>query len=349
MTVRTTRRLAQAALAVVLVLLLSACGRQVLPQDTFNAAGPEAHKINALFWPVFWIAAGVFVLVEGLLVVALIRFRHRPGRGIPTQVHGNKRLEITWTIIPALILAGVAVPTVGTIFALAAKPAHALQINVTGHQWWWEVKYPSLGVTTANEIHIPVNTPIYVSLTSGDSGSIGKGVIHSFWIPRLAGKQDLEPGHTNHLTLEASTPGVYIGQCAEYCGISHANMRMRVFAQSPSDFDAWVRQQLQKAPPPDPQAMTALGAGNCAGCHTISGVDGFAGIVGPNLTHFGGRTTFAGSIFRNTPDMVGQWLTNPQALKPGNDMTIGPNSTPGRSVLTEDEIRALVRYLESLK
>jgi cytochrome c oxidase subunit II len=331
------------------LLLLTGCAREHLPQDTFNAQGPVAAKEAGLYWVVFWIAAVVFVLVEGLLIVAMVRFRHRPGRGVPKQVHGNRMLEIGWTIAPAVLLAGVGIPTITTIVSLSHKPAGALEIHVVGHQWWWEVDYPSQHVTTANEIHVPVNRPIYISLTSGDSGSAGHAVIHSFWIPHLAGKQDLEPGHTNHLTLEADHPGVYIGQCAEYCGISHANMRMRVMAQSPSDFDAWVRQQLQKAPPPDPDAMAALGAGGCAGCHTISGVEGFAGVIGPNLTHFGSRTTFAGSIFRNTPDQLAKWLTNPQALKPGNDMTIGPGNTPGRSVLNEDQIRALVRYLESLK
>jgi cytochrome c oxidase subunit 2 len=339
MTVRTTRRLAQAALAAVLVLMLSACGRRVLPQDTFNAAGPEAHKINALFWPVFWIAVGVFVLVEGLLVVALIRFRHRPGRGIPTQVHGNKRLEIAWTIIPALILAGVAVPTVGTIFALAAKPAHALQINVTGHQWWWEVKYPSLGVTTANEIHIPVGQPVLVYVTSTD-------VIHSFWVPRLAGKQDLEPGRTNHLIIEASQQGTYLGQCAEYCGFSHANMRLRVMADPPAQFEAWAAQEAKPAAQAPVGSLAAQGAqifasGACVGCHTVNGVKNAAGIVGPNLTHFGDRTTFAGATFPNDRQDLESWLRNPPAMKPGADM---PNLH-----LTQDQIDALIAYLESLK
>jgi cytochrome c oxidase subunit 2 len=331
------------------LLLLSGCAKQHLPQDTFNPAGPVASKEAGLYWFVFWIAVAVFVLVEGLLVAAMIKFRHRPGRGVPKQVHGNRMLEIAWTIAPAVLLAGVGIPTITNIVSLARKPPGALEISVVGHQWWWEAKYPKQGVTTANEIHIPVGQPVYISLNAGDSGPALPAVIHSFWIPRLAGKQDLEPGHTTHLWLEASQPGVYLGQCAEYCGLSHANMRMRVFAQSPSDFDAWVRQQLQKAPPPDPEATAALGAGGCAGCHTITGVEGFAGIIGPNLTHFGARTTFAGSIFRNTPDLLSQWLTNPQALKPGNDMTIGPGNTPGRSVLTKDQIRALVRYLESLK
>src|SRR5438445_6355023 len=163
MTVRTKRRLELAASAVVAVLLLSGCGRRVLPQATLNSAGPEGHRINSLFWPVFWIAVGVFVLVEGVLVVALVRFRQRPGRGIPTQVHGNRRLEITWTVIPAVLLAGIAVPTIMGIFSVAARPTgNVLDITVTGHQWWWEVRYPGMGVTTANELHIPVHRYVYV-------------------------------------------------------------------------------------------------------------------------------------------------------------------------------------------
>jgi cytochrome c oxidase subunit 2 len=332
------------------VLLLSACSHTHIPQDTFHANGQVARKEANLYWLVFWIAAAVFVIVEGLLVVALIRFRHRPGRGVPRQVHGNRMVEIGWTILPALLLAGVAVPTVADIFSLSNRPhGNVLEINVTGHQWWWEVHYPALKVTTANEIHIPVGRPVYVSLTSGPSGSVGEGVIHSFWVPRLAGKQDLEPGRTTHLTIEADQPGVYLGQCAEYCGTSHANMRFRVMAQSPSDFDAWVQQQLRKASPPSPDVVAALGAVSCGGCHTIDGVQGMAGTVGPNLTHFGSRTTFAGAILRNTPANVARWLFDPQAVKPGNDMDIGPGGQPGRSALSEQQIAVLVRYLESLK
>src|SRR6266542_3380873 len=149
------------------LLALTGCSRQHIPQDTFHAAGPEAAKEAGLYWFVFWIAAAVFVLVEGLLIVALVRFRHRPGRGVPTQVHGNRRLEIAWTVAPALLLLGIAVPTVGGIISLAARPTgNVLELNVTGHQWWWEVNYPHERVITANEIHIPINRPVDVAITS---------------------------------------------------------------------------------------------------------------------------------------------------------------------------------------
>jgi cytochrome c oxidase subunit 2 len=338
-----TRRLAFWSL-IALPLLLSACG-QDLPQDSLDPAGPQARTIDALFNPVFWIAVAVFVLVEGLLVVALIKFRHRPGRPVPHQVHGNKRLEVAWTIAPAVLLAGIAVPTIFTIFSLSGRPAgNVLEVKVTGHQWWWEVEYPGLDVVTANEIHIPVDRPVYIELVSDD-------VLHSFWVPRLAGKQDLRPEFTTYLTVQADDPGVYLGQCAEFCGAAHADMRFRVVAQTPGEFDGWVQQQLQPARPPPPEVLEIMQDlnVNCANCHTIRGVEGFAGTVGPDLTHFGGRTTFAGAILESTPENLTDWLRNPQAVKPDNDMTIGPGLTPGRSALTEEEIQALIAYLEALE
>jgi cytochrome c oxidase subunit II len=321
------------ALSAGLVFLLSACGSG-LPQNTLEPNGPTARTIDRLFDPVFWIAVAVFVVVEGLLVYAVIRFRHRPGAAVPVQVHGNKRMEIAWTIAPAVLLAVIAVPTIVTIFSLYRTPANALTVEVTGHQWWWDVKYPSLGVETANEIHIPAGQKIFVKVTSYD-------VIHSFWIPRLAGKQDLEPGKINHLTLSADSPGTYLGQCAEYCGTSHANMRLRVMAQTRSEFDTWVSGQQQQATPPPGEVMQILQNKGCGGCHTIAGIPGFQGIIGPSLTHFGTRTTFAGSIFPNTPQELAAWLRNPAGRKPGADM---PNLG-----LSDQEVQALVTYLEGLK
>lgn len=330
----TKRQLATTGLLLLVMLLLSGCGRHYLQQDALDPAGPVARREDHLFWPVFWIAVAVFVLVESLLIVAVVRFRHRPNRPLPRQIHGNKGLELTWTVIPALILAGVAVPTVGTIFSLANKPANALQITVTGHQWWWSVEYPTYKFTTANEIHIPAGRPVYVTLEAYD-------VIHSFWVPRLAGKQDLEPGRTNHLTIEADQPGRYFGQCAEYCGTSHANMRLRVFAQNASDFANWVHQQEQPATAPPPSTLQIMQTKGCGGCHTINGVEGFVGVIGPNLTHFGSRTTFAGSIFENNQGNLRNWLANPPGMKPGADM---PNLH-----LTANEISQLMTYLESRK
>ena len=324
-------------------LLLSACGGD-RPQNTLDPAGRFSRKIDALFDPVFWIAVAVFVLVEGLLVVALIKFRHRPGNPVPKQVHGNKRLEIGWTLAPSLLLAGVAVFTIPVIFQLAGKPTgNDLRVNVTGHQWWWQVRYPAEKVTTANELHIPIGRKVYITLTSND-------VIHSFWVPRLAGKQDLEPKRTTHLFIQADAPGTYLGQCAEYCGLSHANMHLRVVAETASDFNAWVQQESQPAGQPPPGVLALMTRPNiaCNGCHTINGVKDstgspFVGTTGPNLTHFGSRDRFAGDTYDNTPGLLAQWIHDAPSLKPGSDMP----SFAGK--LTKQDIDALVAYLESLK
>lgn len=315
-------------------LLLTACSRTRLQQDSLSPAGPIARREDSLFWVVLWIAVAVFVLVEGLLVVSALRFRHRPGRPIPRQIHGNSRLELAWTIAPAVLLAGIAIPTIGTIFSVAAKPADALPVSVIGHQWWWEFDYPTYGIKTANELHIPAGRPVYLTMTSTD-------VIHSFWVPRLAGKQDVEPGRTNNLTIQADRPGRYFGQCAEFCGVSHANMRLRVFADSASNFAAWVRNQQQRAQPPPPATLAIMQAKGCGGCHTINGVQGFVGQIGPNLTHFASRTTFAGSTFLNNPVNLRHWLADPPGVKPGADM---PDLR-----LTERQIDTLIAYLQSRK
>ena len=342
-------RMATGAL-VLLTLFLVACSKN-LPQDTLSPVGPEAKREAGLFWFVFWIAVVVFFFVEGLLVVAMWKFRHRPGRGVPTQVHGNRRLEIAWTVIPAVLLAGIAVPTVGEIFSLASRPAgNVLDITVTGHQWWWEVDYPGQKVITANEIHIPINRPVVVAITSKD-------VIHSFWVPQLAGKQDLEPGRTNHVTMEAPIVGTYLGQCAEYCGASHANMRLRVIAQSPADFRAWLDSQRAKPAPPvgdaaagadlftNGQISGVMANGEpappqpCVACHTVD--PGLGGTVGPNLAHFMSRTTFAGAIYDNTEPNLRRWLNDAPAMKPGSDM---PNFD-----LTSEQLDQLMAFLRSLR
>ncbi|HEY3211025.1 MAG TPA: cytochrome c oxidase subunit II [Actinomycetota bacterium] len=333
-----------------LAFLASACGSGK-PQNSLDPAGSYARKIDALFDPVFWIAVAVFVLVEGLMVVILVKFRHRPGNPVPRQVHGNKRLEIGWTLAPSLLLAGVAVFTIPVIFQLAAAPSgDVLRINVTGHQWWWEVRYPAQKIITANELHIPVGRKVRITLTSGDSGSAGRAVIHSFWVPRLAGKQDLEPAHTTHLLIQADAPGTYLGQCAEYCGLSHANMHLRVVAETAANFQTWVQREGQPArqPPADVLAIMTRADIGCNGCHAIKGVKDptgspFIGAVGPDLTHFGSRARFAGDTFDNTRQNLAAWLHDAPSLKPGVDMP----SFVGK--LSKQDIDALVAYLQGLK
>lgn len=340
---RTTRRrtFALTALLVATGALLVSCSDS-LPQSTLNPAGARAEQVDALFKLVFWIAVAVFVLVEGALVYALIRFRQRRADDPnPVQVHGNTRLEILWTIIPALLLLGIAIPTIRTIFDLSEHPSGegVVAISVTASQWWWEIEYPDLGVVTANEIHVPVGRPVTVELHSKD-------VIHSFWVPRLAGKQDVVPGRTISLDFVAAAPGVYPGQCAEYCGLSHANMRFRVIAEDPAAFEAWVAQQRSPAAAAPPGTEVAEGeelfrAVGCVACHTVAGLEGAEGIIGPNLSHFGGRSTFAGSTFEINVENLTRWLRNPPAMKPGSRM-------PSYN-LTDEQIEALIAYLLSLE
>jgi cytochrome c oxidase subunit II len=319
-------------------LVLAACAQE-LPYNTLDPAGPVAQKQADLYWLVFWIATVVFVLVEGILVFALFRFRRRSSDDVPRQIHGNTRLEIMWTILPALLLAGVAVPTVGTIFDLARRPSgDVLEVDVTGHQWWWEVQYPDLDVVAANEIHVPTDRPVAINLTSDD-------VIHSFSVPRLAGKQDLIPGKTNILYIEAPTAGTYLGQCQEFCGLSHANMHFRVIAQDPSEFEAWVDGQRQPAAVPPKGSLEAEGmgyfsGGACIACHTIGGLQPAVGTIGPNLTHVGSRETIAAGLLDTTPADLERWLRDPPAVKPGSKM---PNYH-----LTDEQIHALAAYLLSL-
>jgi len=331
------RRWPVVALAAAMTVLLAACHT---PQSVLNPQGPEAAKVNRLFTYVWPIAILVLIVVEGLIIIAIVRFRNRPGQGEPSQIHGNTVLEIGWTALPAVVLAVLLVPTIGTLFSLSREPKGALPVRVVGHQWWWEYQYPTLNIVTANELHIPTKQPIRLTLDSEEpiKGNGAKGVIHSFWIPALAGKEDVVPGRNNKMTVIADHPGTYLGQCAEFCGLSHANMRLRAVAQSPAAFAAWVRAQQQPAAAP----IDLFNTKGCVGCHTINSGQGNTGArVGPNLTHLQSRTTFAGSIFEMNDENLRKWLANPPGRKPGSIM---PNLH-----LTPDEINRLVTYLETLK
>lgn len=353
------RRRLSVLLGVVLGALVMAACSDSLPQSSFNSAGDVAREQKDLLIPIIAIAAVIFVLVEGALVWFLIKYRHREGSE-PLQVHGNTRLEIAWTIAPALVLAIITVPTVSLIYQLSKAPTgKSMTVYAVGHQWWWEFDYPDLGIKTANELYIPVGTDVFVKLCSaGDTNSgtpvgapctdpapaIGDAVVHSFWVPRLAGKQDVVPGRTNTMAIQANEPGVYPGQCAEFCGLSHAFMRFEVIAQTPTDFQTWVTNQQAEAP--TPIAGSAADGGlevfktaGCIGCHTIGGVS--EGIGGPDLTHFGTRGCFAGCMLRVTEEDLSRWLHDPASVKPGSFM---PNLN-----LTDEQVASLVAYLESLK
>ncbi|MBI2939388.1 MAG: cytochrome c oxidase subunit II [Chloroflexi bacterium] len=336
---RVSRRGLAAGLFLAVSLTLLSCASPH-PQTVFDARSDFAGQIQNLFVLIIVLATIVFVVVEGLLIFAVVRFgRRRPEeRGLPAQVHGNTRLEIAWTIVPVLILAAIAVPTVRTIFATAAAaPADSLRLRVVGHQWWWEIQYPELGVVTANEIVIPLGQTVNVDLESAD-------VIHSFWVPKMGGKRDAIPNHVNSLWFKPDTPGEYLGQCAEFCGTAHANMRLRLFVVATDEFQTWVRAQRQPATTPaDP--LAARGAelfarGACVGCHTVDGTNA-KGKAGPNLTHFGNRATLAAGIAPNTRENLERWLADPPAFKPGSLM---PNLR-----LSQDDVQALAAYLQSLK
>jgi cytochrome c oxidase subunit 2 len=349
---RRGHRLPWLPIAILSSLLFSAC-RQDLPQNSLAPQGPQARQIDDLFTLVFWLAVGVFVLVEGLIVFAALRYRRRPGRDQPVQVHGNTKLEIAWTVVPALILVFIAVPTIRTIFDLSRSPGEdALEVRVIAHQWWWEFEYPELNVITANELHIPVGTPVHLALESEEveeSPVERKAipVIHSFWVPRLGGKQDVIPGRTLFMTLQADRAGTYFGQCGEYCGLSHANMRLRVIAQRQGEFDTWVREMRSPVAEPQAGSLEAEGAelfqtfpgGSCLACHGVE--PGSGGLVGPSLQNFGSRKTLGAGLFENTPENLARWLDNPNAMKPG---AIMPDYG-----LSEQQIEALVAYLRSLK
>ena len=243
-------RLLQLVILVLSSVLLAACAATEGPQSTFVTRGSSAQAILNLNNVLFVVAAGVFFIVEGMLVYSVVRFRRRPDDGIPLQIHGNKPIEIAWTIVPAIIVLFLATMTFRTQAMLVQPATNPLRVTVIGHQWWWEFQYPDYNVVTANELHIPANRDIQLTLESVD-------VIHSFWIPQLAGKTDVVPGHVNTMTIRAddtAQPILIRGQCAEYCGGTHAQMNMFAVVEPQATFDSWIRQQ--QAPAPVPAGVT---------------------------------------------------------------------------------------------
>lgn len=304
------------------------------PSSLYPASG-NATTISNLFYFIFWIAVAVFVIVESLLLYSVIRFRRKNEDEMPKQVHGNTKLEIAWTLAPAIVLAVVFVLTYQTLNNLASVPKDSLPVHITAHQWWWEIEYPSLGVITANEIHLPAMQPASFTVESKD-------VIHSFWVPELGGKIDVIPGKKNVTWFDPIQIGTFHGQCAEFCGAEHALMRFNVVVESQEQFSTWVAVQKAKAAPSDTltQGMAAFNQLGCIACHSIDGTPA-QGKVGPNLTHLGSRTTIAaGSLDMNEVNLRA-WITNPQAIKPGVSMPT--------LAMTPEQVNALLAMLESLK
>jgi cytochrome c oxidase subunit II len=349
------------ALVVPLVLLLSACASDA-PQDTLDPAGPIARKIDNLVNPVFMVAAVVFVLVEFGVLYLVLKFRQRKDDDpdeLPGQTHGNTKLEIGWTVLPALLLGFVAFATLATLFDINDTEDDGLTVQVTGQQWWWEFTYDTDGdgeftdedLLTANDLVIPAGENVALEITSRD-------VIHSFWIPRLNGKMDAVPGRRHPLTINADEPGTYVGQCTEYCGLSHAYMRQRVVALPPDEFDTWLEDQQAEADEPTDEAAAGaeLFTSQCSVCHLARGInddqfeeagDGTTELVSenaPDLTHFATRGAFAGATFDLWDDLDGDhvvevdeigtdnggrlnradleaWLRDPPAEKPMDPVT----------------------------
>ena len=381
-------RVLSAFLFTSLVAFLSSCASKD-PQDSFAPEGPYARDIKKLAIPVFIIALIIGVFVYLLIGYCIAKFRRIDDDHVPKQVHGNAAAELTWTILPAMILVAVGVFSVGAVFAQAKEPDNAYNITVIGHQWWWEYQYPQVGestltprlvtkadprdieaaeeenreprmlakqleqagpvIVTANELHIPAGRNIRLQILSHD-------VMHNYWVPRLAGKIYAIPGKINKLTMnsdpEDAGKTVY-GQCAEFCGTSHANMRFKVVIDSPEDFNRWLAKQAGPALKATGTPETSLIAkgeqqfvnSSCMTCHYLESDkmndQGIVGKIGPNLTHVGSRGTFAGGIAELNEKNLSAWLRNPQKFKPGSRMVIGK--------LSPEEIESLVAYIQSLK
>jgi cytochrome c oxidase subunit 2 len=312
--------------------------------NMFAPTSVPAGKIRDLAFLVLAICAGIFVAVAGMLTYTILRFRERPEhRGTePPQVYGSNNVEAAWTIVPVLIVVVLFLATARTIneLELDEPPAEALRVTVVGHQWWWEFRYPEYGITTANELHLPVSTaerprPTFLKLLSQD-------VVHSFWIPRLAGKTDVIPNHANEMWIETAEPGLYLGQCAEYCGTQHAHMLLRIYVHPADEFERWVANQ--KSPPvADPQAAAGRAifeSTACVNCHTLAGTAG-DGTFGPSLTHLMSRETIGAGVATNTAANLRAWIVDPQVLKPGARMPAMKLDSP--------DVDRLVDYLVTLR
>jgi cytochrome c oxidase subunit II len=336
--------------AVLCLLLPGAAWAEGFP--VFDPVSPPAESIRDLFILVGAISAGILLVVGGMLVYCIVRFRARAPAGQreaePPQLYGSGPIEVAWTVGPVLIVFVLFLVVIRTVFDVRRgdMPDDALHVRVIGHQWWWEFEYPESGVRTANELHVPISDAdqaraVVLELESAD-------VVHSFWVPRLAGKTDLIPGRKNTMWFEAQQAGVYHGQCAEYCGTQHANMLIRVVAHPAGEFQAWLDDQRQdaagetKLDDKERAGRRVFLSKTCVNCHTIRGTPAH-GTVGPDLTHLASRETLAAGVLENNRGQLAQWLADPQAsdMKPGCNM---PDLQ-----LTSSEIADLVTYLESLK
>jgi cytochrome c oxidase subunit 2 len=364
-------------LGVVAVTLTGCLDASLYPQSTLAPKGDYAEKVDWLFRITLWLATLVFIAVEGGLLWAIYRYRGKPDDAEPEQTHGSTVVEIIWTVVPALVLAVVAVPTVKTIFETAKVPAASpdgqapMRVEVIGHQWWWEFRYPELGITTANQLHVPVGRTIDLRMKTVD-------VLHSFWIPQFAGKRDVFPNRETRLWFTATATGAYPGACAEFCGLQHGRMDFYVMVNTPEEFAGWVATRQADSllgptglpkPPAVPAAdTTAKGKGDaamaampgmampatdsvhakgealfaakgCIGCHSLNSVGTPKGMIGPNLAGIGVRKNIAGGWLPNTDENLHRWIKTPQLVKTGVLMQVPE--------MTDAEVDALVAYLRT--
>jgi len=340
---RAQRLIRRSSVAAGLLLTSQMLIAQGTTPSTLAPVSTPAHQIFDLSVFVVAITGGIFLVVGGLLAVALYRFRARKNDslGEPAQIYGSTQIELAWTVIPVLIVVVLFLTTARIIFAIqdAQKPKTALNVTAIGHQFWWEFRYPKYGVVTANELHIPVSSDAaaatFLKLTSAD-------VNHSFWIPQLAGKTDLIANHVNTMWMDPQRPGLYLGQCAQFCGSQHAMMLLRVYVDTPDQFDTWIKNQQHPAP-----QNSAVEAGRtvferqaCMNCHTVSGTAA-TGRFGPDLTHLMSRATLASGAMDNTPANLRQWIKSPDTFKRGALM-------PAMQ-LTDEQLDQVTAYLETLK
>jgi cytochrome c oxidase subunit II len=314
------------------------------PTTIFSPVSTPARSIFDLSLFVLAVTAVIFTIVFSLLAYSVVKFRTRTdddGRE-PPQVYGSNQVELAWTVIPILIVVTLFLATARVIAGIQkpVRPANAVEVVAIGHQFWWEFRYPGLKVVTANELHVPLSdpnhpTPTFITLTSADTD-------HSFWVPRLAGKTDLIPNRVNTMWIDPHETGLYLGQCAQYCGTQHAKMLLRVYVQTPDEFARWVEEQNQPA-----HADVSMTQGQrifettaCINCHTVAGTTA-AGRFGPDLTHLMSRDTIASGAVPNTPANLRRWIRNPDALKPGCKM-------PAME-LNDQDIGALAAYLGTLR
>jgi cytochrome c oxidase subunit 2 len=348
---RLTRRLVPGAF-----VLLAACAGEH-PQTMIEPVTEFGRIQTALWSTVTWWTVSILVVVFGALGLILFRYRERPGRPAPKPIYGSTKLEITWTLIPALIILIIAIPTIQAIFTTQADaPEDALVIEAVGHQWWWEFRYPELGITTANEFYVPTDRPLALRLRSAD-------VIHSFWIPRFGGKKDVnpvprtpegvDPLHLNQIVLEIDSAGSYLGQCAEFCGTSHAIMRMMAVAVEPEAFRSWAEDMQTPVEPSSELAARGREiflSSTCIACHAIRGTSA-QGRLGPDLSNFGERWSIGAGLLENTEENLAEWILHAPELKkgiimPGANVAAGGMAPTG---LSRDEAEAVAAYLHDLR